>query len=360
MIFRIYEDTGRKYKGHRYSPIHTLPLFVTLILGILFPSVISRFFGDTLLVPLAMTVIGCLLLYEPKVKDRDQNIFLLYLKKGMAMPFLYYAALTVPYTLLTTGDGLKGTFVLPALILGFFITLLCVSSGGFSAGPLPILWIAGFLLSSRAQWMEKATKVFHILCLVVLAADILYGIILMIKEKDTNRFYLLPKAIAFFMGCVPVLLFGFMEKLGTIPYIIITVLVYGILLFVYGFVLKQEQAFNDVILHPFFLAMAGACYLEGWSSKLFPSVFADTVFKVFHKVKTFINPTLKMGEAFGDIYSKFMYWAAKMVVKFIPKLGYAVHPKVTPVIGTVFGVVIMALLFNIISRIVVGLFINRK
>lgn len=358
MIFRIYEDGMGGYFGYWTTPgmdaVSGILAGPMLVLAILIgPLFCVMMFGAQLLLPTAIILLGLLMLYTPGSKNIRQNTLLVCTKMALSVPLFFYGVTCIAYTIGVGGNTITGTsglLTLLAILVGFVPILAIVVLTKGLAAPMLLLWPGSYIAASNGGFPTATNFILHAAYLEGIGIFI-YGIVKVIKSRDKNGIYILPKLIAFGLGCIPLIALTVLSGLSYWIIIVLAVVLYLGVYFLYNFKLKQPSLFADWLMYPFLGSLG--CYLivNSYSEYIFPSEIIDSLCDILTPIQVLFEPSYKICFAFAEAISDLFYGIMKLLFKVLPDVGaYAIHVNVPWIIGGVAGVALIAVICNITGK----------
>ena len=306
--------------------------------------------GERLMVPIALILLALMLAYTPQVDDLPQNGMLAMVKFAIALPLLYYAGTSISYTLgMFDGEAEANAACLLTYVAGFIPVLLLTWPTNGVTAPLVLLWAGAFFGGLGGEFPTTTNFLLHLFYLESVGI-LIYGLVKVIKEHDTNGIYIVPKTIAFALGCVPIAAFFLLPGLNEWIAVVLAVALYLTVYFVYAFALKQPSLFADFLLHPFLWLLFIYMFVEGYSlypGFLFPSDVVQVVYGVLAPLQGLCDPALAMCGAFGEAVSDLIHLLTGGLFAILPNVGLSGFWVDVPwFVGAVIGILLVAGICN--------------
>ena len=132
-----------------------------------------------------------------------------------------------------------------------------------------------------------------------------------------RRIYILPKLIAFGLGCIPLIALTVLSGLSYWIIIVLAVVLYLGVYFLYNFKLKQPSLFADWLMYPFLGSLG--CYLivNSYSEYIFPSEIIDSLCDILTPIQVLFEPSYKICFAFAEAISDLFYGIMELLFKIL-------------------------------------------
>lgn len=357
MFFHFISDGAGGYYAfpvdNDWDSIWAGPLaLIVLLAGPLFTAFT---FGEQLLLPTVLLLLGFLLLYTPGCYDGSRNTLLVYSKAALSVPLFHYGAACLAYTLAKAGNTIVGTsgFLVFFSFLIMFVPLiaLVVVTRGFSALML-IGWPITYISASNGSAQTATMALLHI-SLLLMPVIFLIGVIIAVRNHDKPRLCLMPKLIAFAMGVVPLALADILPFLPAGLVVLMVIGLYGAMFYIYCYLFKRPAVFADWLLYPFLLSLAGYVIVHMDRAFVLPSDVFFRVYDVLKPLEALFDPALRICSAFASVLGDGLYRLASWFFRVIPEFrGTSIDPvDVPPFVGALLSVALVWVTSFFITRI---------
>ena len=312
-------------------------------------------FGEQLLLPTVLILLGFLLLYTPGSYNVTQSTLLVYGKAALSVPLFHYGSACLAYSLAKAGNTIVGTsgFLVLFTFLVRFVPLIAfvVVTRGFSALML-IGWPITYITASNESAQTATMALLHI-SLLLMPVIFIIGVIIAIRKHDKSGIYLLPKLIAFALGSIPLATVALLSDSDVLLVIAATLVLYPLLYFIYCCVIKQPSIFADWLLYPFLLSLAGFVIVHLDSTFVLPSDVFSQVYHALVPVGNLFEPALRICDAFATSLGNTLYGFFSWFFSVIPEFnGTHIDPVVIPpFVGALVSVTMVCLISYFVSRL---------
>ena len=343
MFFHLVSDGAGGYYAYSfhddlYGEWYAIGGFLALLIGPLFTVVA---YGQQLLFPTAILFLGLLQLYTPGSYSIEQNTLLVYTKAALSVPVIYYSIACWAVTLAQIGNSIVGTnglLVLMTFLIMFvpILALVVVTYG--VAAPALLLWLVTYIGSSNGSTLYTSKLILH-LCNLEIAGVFIFGVIKFFREKEHGKFYLLPKALAFFMGYIPLLAGRVLSSMPPALTFFAILTLYPVLYLIYCFVLKQSSVFADFLLFPFLFSLCAYVFVNADMSYIFPSEIILSIRNTLESLPLLYMPSYWICTAYATVLTDILHMIVVLICKVVPELSapgrFSAMPPFWGFVGTI-------------------------
>lgn len=310
---------------------------------IVVPVITLLMFGEYLLLPMILLLLGFLLLYTPSDSNIRQNVLLTYTKMALSVPLFAYGVTCIPYVMGKAADGTNGIWVLLTAVVGLIPLLLTTVSTHCLSLPLSFLWIMSFFATAGDDFPTATNFILHATYLEGVGIFI-YGVVQAIMTKDRSGIHLLPKLIAAGLGCLPLILIAAVNDTSDWIVAFVTIAAFCGIYFAYHLVLRQPALFSYWLLFPF-LALSGGYFMEhSYSPYIFPSDIIKELCRFLSSMDGVLSVGYRVCIAFSGVVSDILYGLMKFFFAILPDIGaYAVHVEIHGFFGGIIALVLIVL-----------------
>ena len=351
MFLHIVSDGGGGFYAY---PVHSVvgdeledilsgPIaIIALLAGPLF---MAFNYGQQLLLPTALILLGFLMIYSPQSYEISQNPLLVYTKAALSVPLFYYSVACMAVVLHRAGEHVQGTdgmMMLLFFIVMFIPILGLVALTNGIATPMLILWPVAYATAGGSP--KTTLTILHIAYLEI-GGIFIYGVVKAIKERGQGKFYLLTKALAFGLGCLPLAAAAVLSSLPAGLTAAMTIVMYLALYLAYVYAWKQPSVFADFLVYPFLLSLIGRLILQADYSYMFPSEIMNSIRSFLQPLAFLLEPAHTLCVVFGEAISGFAHMMVSLFCALIPELDApGAFPAFPPLVGAIGLVGLLALI----------------
>lgn len=357
MFFNFYSDGKGGYRGYISDmpyEVDSLAASAVFLLMILIPIGCMIMLGELLLVPFACLILAVFLIFTPETDEIKQSVLLIKLKQALAVPLVYYAITCISYILGSYVHADESSILnLCTYVIGFIPAFALAAVTAWIGFPAVLLWAGAFFAGLNGGYPTTTNFILHAAYLEAFGL-VIYGIVVAIKDRDKDGIHILPKLIAFGLGCLPLLVLDILPSMSDWLTVLLACVMYVAIYFVYGYVLKKPSLFADYLIHPILWLLFIYAIIRGYSmysQYLFPSdVLQGLVYRFSHLINM-VEPAFTLCNSFAGLLSDIIYGITKLFFAILPSVGLGGFNIAIPwFVGGVFGLIVVINICNLVGK----------
>ena len=177
----------------------------------------------------------------------------------------------------------------------------------------------------------------------------------MLKARNADQVFFLPKAIGFGLGAA--ILVGLMTagEMGLHPwmYAMVTIGLFAGGFLIYSFILRQPAPLADWIFYPFLLSLLGHVLATGSTTYLFPSEVLGNAITLLQPLTGLLEKATNVCSAFSEVLSDIIYAVLNFFINILPDIGlHARHFEIPDVVGCAFMILATGFIGSLIGTMI--------